>query len=205
MPIRPPQQARALKTRRRLLDAATATLCEAGSAGTTTTAVAQRAGVSQGALYKHFGSKQGLIAATTEHLFGRLIQDFEWRFPPTETLEERLDRTLRELWRIFQRPELYAVMELYIAARTDEALRAALAPVLLRHRVNLLKAARALFPEAARQNPDFPLAVEGILAAMQGAALSAAVVPELSGTIDVMPFLQRLCRRELLPKREVNS
>ena len=66
-----PQQARAKATRRKLLNAAVQSLCESGCAGTTTTVVANRAGVSQGALYKHFGSKHQLIAATVEH-FGSL-------------------------------------------------------------------------------------------------------------------------------------
>ena len=44
-PSNPPMQARAVATRRKLLDAAVASLCDSGYAGTTTTLVAQRAGV----------------------------------------------------------------------------------------------------------------------------------------------------------------
>ena len=56
-PIRVPQQARSVATRRRLLDAAVETLLSLGLARTSTTEVCRRAGVSQGALFKHFASK----------------------------------------------------------------------------------------------------------------------------------------------------
>ena len=45
---------------------------------------------------------------------------------------------LPQLWAVFLMPELYAVVELYIVARTDEALREELVPVLTAHRENLL-------------------------------------------------------------------
>jgi AcrR family transcriptional regulator len=194
-----PKQARAIATRVNLLDATVAGLCELGYAGTTTTMVASRAGVSQGALYKHFGSKHQLIAATTEHLFSGLVEDFRAAFAAGAGDEDHLSRALRELWLVFLKPELYAVLELYIAARTDDALRQALVPVLLRHRANLQNEARTLFPGAAEANPRFEMAVDSILSAMQGAAMSAAVLRDLSDGRDFGQFLEHVCRRELEP------
>ena len=80
IPTSAPKQARAIATHQKILDAAVRSLCEIGYAGTSTTAVARGAGVSQGALYKHFGSKQQLLAATTDHLFGQLIRGFRAAF-----------------------------------------------------------------------------------------------------------------------------
>jgi len=195
----PPKQARATATRQKLLDAAAQCLCELGARGTTTTAVAKRAGVSQGALYKHFGSKHHLLAATTEHLFTILIEAFRRAFGAQATDEDRLSRVLQELWAVFLMPELYAVVELYIVARTDEALREALVPVMAEHRENLLAEARLIFPEAAAENPRFDMAVDGIMAAMQGAAMNAAVVRDLSQAAEFATFVEQVCRRELEP------
>lgn len=192
-----PKQARAVATRRKLLDGAVSCLCELGYGSTTTTEVCRRAGVSQGALYKHFGSKQQLIAASTEHLFRGLIEGFRRAFATGATERDRVRCAVRELWSIFLTPELYAVLELYSAARTDEPLREALAPVLHRHRENLLSEARRLFPEAAAANPRFDRVVDGVLTTMQGAALSAAVLPELKSDPSTTLFWENLCRREL--------
>ena len=161
-----PKQARAIATRKKLLKACISSLIEKGYAGTTTTTVAKRAGVSQGALYKHFGSKQQLLAETTEVLFGELIADFRKAFKAGAKDENQIARALNELWRVFLAPGLYAVLELYIVARTDTTLREALTPVLLRHRANLLEEAGALFPEAAANNPQFETGVEAIMSAI---------------------------------------
>lgn len=193
-----PKQARAVATRKKLLDGAVGALCELGYSCTTTTEICRRAGVSQGALYKHFGSKQELIATTTEHLFEGLIGSFRAALAIGAD-EDRVTRAIRELWAIFLTPELYAVLELYIAARTDEPLRQALAPVLLCHRANLLAEARTLFPEAAAKNPRFELVVDGVLTAMQGAALSVAVLPELASGPGATFYFEHLCRSEFEP------
>ena len=199
MSSKTPIQARAKATRKKLLESAARSLCEFGCRGTTTTVVAAGAGVSQGALYKHFGSKNKLMAATTEYLFSGLVDEFRNAFAAGYGEKDNLSLALRELWAVFLRPELYAIVELYIAARTDEALRQALVPVLWRHRVTLFEEAKRLFPDAAANNPRFVLAVEGLLSAMQGAALSAAVLPEVSEAPEFVDFVEQVCRRELEP------
>ena len=194
-----PKQARAIATRKKLLEAAAQSLCEVGCRGTTTTEVAKRAGVSQGALYKHFGNKQNLMAATTEHLFQYLIAEFRVAFQAALGQQDPLPVTLSALWMVFLKPELYAVVELYIASRTDEELRQALLPVLLVHQDNLLEEAKLLFPDAAQHNPRFNLAVSGLMAALQGAAMNAAVLGDLSNAGEFAGFVEEICRRELEP------
>ena len=188
-----------METRRRLLAAAGRCLCERGFAGTTTTLVAREAGVSQGALYKHFRSKHQMIAATTEHLFAGLIEAFREAFSRAASDRDPIARALPSLWAVFVTPELYAVVELYIAARTDERLRAALVPVLLQHRENLRAEARQLFPEAAAANPRFEIVVDSLMAALQGAAVSAAVLGQVQDAAQLGGFLEEMCRRELQP------
>ena len=200
MTLTPPKQARAIATRNKLLSAAAHCLCELGARGTTTTAVAKEAGVSQGALYKHFGSKHHLLAATTEHLLATLFTAFQRAFAARPLDDgDKLSKVLPALWGVFLLPELYAVVELYIMARTDEPLREALVPVLDAHRQNLLAEARELFPVAASENPRFDLAVYGIMLALQGAAMNAAVVQEQGWTAAYASFVEQICRRELEP------
>lgn len=196
--VPPRQQARALATRKKLLDATVDSLIERGYANTSTTEVCKRAGVSQGALFKHFGNKTGLLTATIEHVFARLIIDYRAAFfAAVSTDEDRVSAAMRLLWATFTQPTLSAAFELYLAARTDLELTAALRPVLGQHRQNLRDEARLLFPEAAEHNPRFDQIINGIMATMQGGALMMMVLPEGDGAKDELAFIEDVVRREL--------
>ena len=67
-PLRRSQDERTAQTRARVLDAVLGCLVERGYAGTTTTAVAARAGVSRGAQLHHYRTRAALVAAAVEHL-----------------------------------------------------------------------------------------------------------------------------------------
>jgi AcrR family transcriptional regulator len=67
-PTRVPQGERTRLMRARLLDATVELLVERGFAGTTTTLVSERAGVSRGAQLHHFPTKNDLVVAAVEHL-----------------------------------------------------------------------------------------------------------------------------------------
>lgn len=197
MPESRPQQARSLATRRRLLDAAVDSLLELGFSRASTPEVCQRAGVSQGALFKHFRSKAALLAATVEHLFESLIEDFRRAFDAIAAEEDRIEAAVRLLWAVFRQPRLEVALELFVASRTDPELHDALAPVLARHRENLHEYARALFPEAAERGPAFIAMVDTVLDAMQGAAVGALVLPDPEAKARQGAWLVDLARREL--------
>lgn len=190
---RAPLQARSRETRRRLLEAAIDTLIASGHARTTTTAVCRRAGVSQGALFRHFPSKRELLVATVGHLFERLIADFETSFAALPDEPDRVASALRLLRESFAQPRLLAALELYTAARTDAALRGELAPVMERHRENLRRAAARLFPGAGRVEE----VADAVVAAVQGAALGALVLPEPEAEARSFAWLEQVARQEI--------
>ena len=192
-----PRQARSLATRVRLLDAAIETLVAQGYAALTTTEVCRRARLSQGALFKHFASKAGLVGAMAERLFSALIEDFRAAFGAVGRQGDRLGAALGELARSFGEPRLLAALELYTAARTDPVLRAQLAPVLARHHANLLREARELFPQAAAANPDFDAVVDTVIAALQGGALGGLVAADAGTGPRSLAWLEGLVRAEL--------
>lgn len=192
---RVPQQARSAATRRRILEATVESLAEGGWAATTTTEVGRRAGVSQGAIFKHFPSKALLIATAIEHLFAQLIRDFRDAFDAIEG-EGALAGAVAILWDLFRDPRLQGAYELYLASRTDADLREALVPVLARHRTSLHAEAARLFP-AASGSPHFTASVDVILNALQGAALSAIALPDPDSESAHLEQVERLARREL--------
>jgi AcrR family transcriptional regulator len=68
------QAERTSATRRALLDAARVQFAEKGFAGTGREQVAAAAGVTRGALYHHFGTKEGLFRAVVEELEAGLAE-----------------------------------------------------------------------------------------------------------------------------------
>lgn len=200
MPARAPKQARSRATRQKILDAAVACLVERGYAGTSTTEIGQRAGVSQGALFKHFGAKLELLGAAVEHLFARMVADYERSFGelPGRAPADRLGAAIRLLRETFAEPRLQAAFELYVAARTDADLRAMIEPAISAHRDNLRVVARALFPSEALGNDRFDAIVDVVLDTMQGAALGSVVLPNPDREAAAIEALERWARAELL-------
>lgn len=192
-----PRQARSRATRRRLLRACVASLAERGLAGTPTTEVCRRAGVSQGALFKHFPTKHALLAAAVEDLFASLVSEYRRGLAAVSASEDRVGAAVRLLWAIMTRPSLHAVFELMLAGRCDPGLRRALEAVQARHHENLLSAARELFPRAAADGADLEAMLDVVLSAMQGASLGALVLSDPDAAARRLEFLTALARRVL--------
>lgn len=126
-----PQQERSRVTRHRLLEATVECLVEHGWAGTTTTVIAERAGVSRGAQLHHYPTKAALVVAAVTHLAQRRADEIvrEGESLPAHSAEERVDRVVDLLTSAFTGPLFMAALELWVAARTDRDLRVALVPV----------------------------------------------------------------------------
>lgn len=193
--VRRTQQERRDTTRLKLLEATAECLVELGYARTTTLAVAQRAGISHGALFKHFPTKAGLLGAAVEHLFPRLITEYRSTVDATvPSPGDRVAQAIERLWSIYQRPELLAAIELYVAARTDAELASALSTVDPPHRRHLHRVARELFPDVAATHPGFDAIIELILNAIQGAAVGGVALPANPDHRRMLALLVQLAR-----------
>src|SRR5689334_19241731 len=113
---------------RRLLDATVAALCEKGYGGTTTLEVQQRAGVSRGALLHHYASRAQLMVAAVEHLSRERVAEVLSLSQTSAPRSGRTEWAVRVLWQTFEGPLFAASLELWLAARNDEELLAALMP-----------------------------------------------------------------------------
>jgi AcrR family transcriptional regulator len=195
--LAPPQQARAVATRARLIDAAGAVLIEGGLRGTTTAAVAARAGVSQGALFKHFPTKVDLLAASTERVLLSLVEAFRDAIParPPAGLDARVKLGVAALWSVFRLPGMHGLFEVYLAARNEPALGKALEPLLVAHRENILREARALMPELA-ESEALVTGVDAVVYAMQGVALGV-FSNDARREREHLAFFERLAAHEL--------
>ncbi len=125
---RTPQGERTRVMRLRLMVATIDSLAELGWAGTTTTEVSQRAGVSRGAQLHHFPSKQDLVVAAVEHLTRIRHEELE-RTAEELPADDRTRAVLEALSGQFTGPLFFAALELWVAARTDPGLLEAVGPL----------------------------------------------------------------------------
>src|SRR4051812_27763831 len=112
-----PVQSRSHETRRRLIAAVTASLAEVGLAGTTTAAIAERAELSSGAVFRHYATKSILLAAAVEAQLQEFVTAF--RAGVAKPGADPVHTACTVLWRIFRKPEMRGIFEIYVAARTD--------------------------------------------------------------------------------------
>lgn len=174
---RVPQEERTRAMRQRLLEATVECLVERGWSGTSTTLVSQRAGVSRGAQLHHFPTKNDLVLAAVAHLSE--VRGLELR-----AAAERLPRGRRRTRAVldmlaehFTSPVFAAALELWVAARTDAELHAAVAPLEQRvgrdtHRI----AVEALGVDEAR--PGVRELVQATLDLVRGLGLAATLTDD---------------------------
>src|SRR5438477_2812453 len=171
MASRKPRQTneeRSAQTRAKVLDATVDCLIELGYAGTTTTLISERAGVSRGAQLHHFPTKAELVAAAVEHLANRLGQDLQQEAAALPADGDRVTAAIDLLWSRFSTPLFPAWLELWVAARTDPELAASLRPLEDRVKRALQKQTRLMFGSIDGAPIDHALAPQLTLYLMEG-------------------------------------
>ncbi len=152
-------------------------LVEHGYAGTTTQRIQRLAGVSRGALLHHFRSKADLLAAAVGHIAELQLADIRAATPNTRQARLAAVRSA------MSGPVFQAGLELWMAARTDEALRTALLP----SQREIGRAVRELLAaEFAGHDPRTArTAHESLLMLLRGLALTSVLrdEPELADAV----------------------
>ena len=171
------QQQRRDETVARLLDAAIATIVEVGYARASAAEITRRAGVSVGALFRHFDTMGDFMAATAYEVLRRLLDLGTKQVAEIPADRPALDAMLAILRDLTRNPIDAVMHELIIAARTDEKLRGTLQVVLTEYEAKMYDAFRGLpgvdkVPEEMRA-----VLLATLLNTFDGAAMVRAVVP----------------------------
>ena len=175
--VRTPQADRTRAMRLRLLEATVELVVERGFSGTSTTLVSERAGVSRGAQLHHFPTKNDLVVAAVEHLTELRGAELAEALGAVPRGAGRTRAVLRVLGDHFSSPVFTAALELWVAARTDETLLAAVAP--LEQRVG--RETHRLTVEALgvdEQQPGVRELVQGTLDLVRGLGLAATITDD---------------------------
>src|SRR5271163_3342713 len=172
------QQQRREETVGRLLEACIASIVEVGYARASGAVITKRAGVSVGALFRHFETMGDFMAATASEVLRRQVESFTKQvaeIPPNRPALEAALTILRDITSSSLNAVLY---ELMIAARTDEKLNAHLRDVLGQHAAKIYNAARALPGAESFSEQTFPVLVALLTNVFDGAAIVRGLLPE---------------------------
>ena len=126
---RVPQEERTRAMRQRLLEATLQCLVEHGWSGTSTTLVSERAGVSRGAQLHHFPTKSALVIAAVEHIATVRRDELAEAAAALPRNQRRTREVLELLGEHFTADVFAAALELWVAARVDPQLLAAVEPL----------------------------------------------------------------------------
>src|SRR5687767_13834636 len=113
------QAQKSASTRNLIIEAAIECFIKLGYARTTTTAIAERAGLSRGAMLHHFPSKIDIVRAAVEHLHAKRLRAFRKSAQRAAPGGDRVAQSVEAYWAHAKHPMFVAFFELSVAARTD--------------------------------------------------------------------------------------
>jgi AcrR family transcriptional regulator len=186
------QQQRREETVGRLIDACIGTIIEIGYARASAAVIAKRAGVSVGALFRHFDTMGDFMAATASEVLRRQLESFTKGVAEIPADRPALQAVLEILRDITSGPTNAVIYELTVAARTDEKLRETLQHELGQYAAKIDDVARALpgvelFPEET-----FLVLVALMRNVFDGAAVIEGVLPQPEIAAQRIPVLMAL-------------
>ena len=162
----------------RLLEACIASIVEVGYARASAAVITKRAGVSVGALFRHFETMGDFMAATASEVLRRQVESFTKQVAQIPADRPALEAALTILRDITSSPTNAVLYELMVAARTDEKLNAHLREVLREYAEKIYDAARALPGADGFDQETFPVLVALLTNVFDGAALVRGMLPE---------------------------
>jgi AcrR family transcriptional regulator len=171
------RRARGTRTRERLLGAAIDLIAERGYAATTVAEICRRAGTAAPALYHHFESKEGLLAAVVDRVGSTWIEEIQKYAYREDDLHRRLDRTF-ESWQtiVAEQPQLLRLLLAVQLERSDASppVRETIARLVERSRSGIVEA----IEDSLGTLPDLDLVAHTMIALLEGALLQHHLDPE---------------------------
>lgn len=186
------QQQRREETVARLLQASIDTIIEVGYARASAAVITKRAGVSVGALFRHFETMGDFMAATAYEVLRRQLETFTKQVAEIPADRRALPAALTILRDITAGSTNAVLYELMVAARTDEKLKETLQNVLGQYSAKIHDAARALPGAESFPEETFPVIVALMTNVFDGAAIVRGVLPQPELEEQRIPMLTAL-------------
>jgi AcrR family transcriptional regulator len=165
------QDEKTAETRRRLLDAAIACLVERGYANTTTSEIAERAGLSRGAQLYHFPKKEELLTSAVEHMCELMYSEVKERIGRLTNVDDRRAMAIDLLWETCLGRLMTAWTEIMVASRTDSYLRETVSAASDRAAEFISQSFKELFPRPEGAGEFYDVIPNMVMILLPGMAL----------------------------------
>lgn len=202
--VRRTQAERSAATRARLIEAAIESLHRFGYAATSTTLVADRAGVSRGAMLHHFPTKADLMMAVVQATYDADMAAYALIMETVADPAELYPAVIGAAGDLFRSPAGVAQTELWNATRSDPELAEVLAPLHEALDARTLRSVQGWFRHSAgRDGGEVAQALSLlILAALRGLSLESAFGGSQAHAAAAVRLLQDLARSQLRRVRD---
>lgn len=193
-PVRRTQAERSAATKAALTEAAIQTLYTHGYAATTTTMVAEAAGVSRGAMLHQFGTKVDLMIHVVQAVYENELDYYGKQLKGIRDPEEFLLATSSLVWEVLSRPSGIAVLEILQGSRSDPTLAERLGPAqsaIEKDSIENLKRRSGIDDSQA-------LALTRLLVwSVRGLSVAKVLVPDPERIVDSVELLKSLLRNAI--------
>ena len=190
------QQQRREATVARLLDASIDTIADVGYGRASAAVITKRAGMSVGALFRHFDTMGDFMAATAHEVLRRQLDAFTKQVADIPTDQHALEAALQILRQETLNSTNAVLYELMIAARTDDKLRNTLNEVLEQYRAKILDIALVVLGSEGFPEEIIPVIVATLMNIFVSAAVIRAVLPQPEIEDQQIPLLMSLLSRK---------
>ena len=188
------QAQKSASTRQLILDAVIHCFVEMGYSRTTTTAIAERAGLSRGAMLHHFPSRLDVVRAAVEHLHAKRLRALRNAVSDVAADGDHVRQSVDAYWRHVRHPMFVAFFELAVAARTDRELAGILRPAQEAFEREWYQVAVEVFPEWQGRAESFALALDLSHYVLEGMAISFLTHKETERDKRVIGYLEEKIR-----------
>ena len=165
-------------TRATILEAAVQCFVKCGYKNTTTSRIAEEAGVSRGAMLHHFPSRDAVISGAVFYLQEKRLEEYKVIIsklhvtPKNGVTSVVVKKAIRATWRYFNLPSFFAYHELLVASRTDKDLAKIFYPQQKMFEQQFLETVKAIYPMWGGKGRRLELGSDVVFLTMQGMATS---------------------------------
>ncbi len=184
------QAQKSASTRTQIIESAIKCLVELGYARTTTAVIADKAGLSRGAMLHHFPSKMDIVRAAVDYLHAKRLRAMRKSMAKEPSDGDHVKLGVQSYWTHVKHPWFVAFFELAVAARTDKELAAILFPAQEAFEREFYTTTLDLFPEWKRKGEKFLLGFDLTRYVMEGMAISFLTHKETERDQRVLRYLE---------------
>lgn len=189
------QAERSAETQRKIIDAAIAILHRVGYGGTTTGLIADKAGVSRGAMLHQYRTKVDLMLAVVSEVYQRETTEYRERGAQFASPRERFYQFPNLMWDVLTRPSAIAVLEIMMGSRSDKALAARLAPLQRQIEASSRATVERILNEGDFPDlPEFNAMRRLFVAAVRGLSIDLMLIKDRAELDEAIKLLSRFLR-----------